>query len=75
MYCPEHKVLNIGGLWVWMYWRDVPRHTIPLRIWMNPLRYEVRLVIAGRRWFCINREGLWASRLPYALRSLIGSKT
>lgn len=60
MNCPEHKVLNVGGLWVWMYWRDVPRHMIPLRVWLNPLRYQVSLVVRGRRWFCINYEGRWA---------------
>ena len=32
MYCPEHKVFGHPMLWVWMYWRDVPRHTIPLRV-------------------------------------------
>jgi len=24
-----------------MYWHDVPRHMIPLRVWLNPLRYEL----------------------------------
>ena len=43
MYCPEHKVFGSRLVWVWMYWRDVPRETIPLRVWLNPLNYEVSL--------------------------------
>ena len=62
MNCPEHKVFNVGGLWVWMYWRDVPRERIPLRIWLNPLRYEITFVARGRRWFRLNANG----RLAYA---------
>lgn len=67
MNCPEHKVFNLGGLWVWMYWHDVPRRMIPLRIWLNPLRYEVTLVVRGRRWFRINRHGMWANRFNNAM--------
>jgi len=62
MDCPEHKVLNIGGLWVWMYWRDVPRDYIPLRVWLNPLRYEISFTAFGRNWFRINSRGHWARK-------------
>lgn len=74
MNCPEHKVLGVGGLWVWMYWRDVPRERIPLRIWLNPLRYEVTLVVRGRRWFRVNKNGGAAirwSNLLFRLRAAL----
>ncbi len=44
-------------LWVWMYWRDVPRETIPLRIWLTPLNYEISLHSTTRRLVTLNREG------------------
>jgi len=58
MKCPEHLVLKAfnGHLWIWMYWRDVPRSTIPLRIWLNPLRYEICIHLMGRV-VRFNREG------------------
>ena len=62
MYCPEHKVFGSRLVWVWMYWRDVPRETIPLRVWLNPLNYEVSLWTWGnsrRHLVTINREGQW----------------
>ena len=68
MNCPEHLVCKAfgGRLWVWMYWRDVRRETIPLRIWLNPLRYEVSIVVAGRAhtW---NRYGLPAQNAWFRL--------
>ena len=69
MHCPEHLVIGSRWLYVWMYWRDVPRERIPLRIWLNPLRYEVMLGAAGRR-LVINRYGGWAVRLPYFFRRM-----
>lgn len=72
MYCPEHKVLLSRFLSVWMYWRDVRRETIPLRVWLNPLNYEitVRTGYGGRR-LTINREGKWIrSRLWRIKQSL-----
>ncbi len=67
MYCPEHLIFEKGGLWVWMYWHDVPRDQIPLRIWLNPLRYEVSYYSRKRhrRLFVINREGMWAGRFYF----------
>ena len=64
MYCPEHKVFGSRLVCVWMYWRDVPRETIPLRVWLNPLNYEVSLFTwtwshRRRRLVTINREGQW----------------
>ena len=64
MNCPEHKVFGSRLVWVWMYWRDVPRETIPLRVWLNPLNYEVSLFTwtwgnSRRRLVTINREGQW----------------
>lgn len=58
MYCPEHLVFQSRFVWVWMYWRDVPRSTIPLSVWLNPLNYEVSLHLFGRR-VCINPRGQW----------------
>jgi hypothetical protein len=71
MNCPEHKVFNVGGFWVWMYWQDVPRERIPLRIWLNPLRYELTLVVRGRRWFRINPRGraaYWWANLMFRMK-------
>ena len=65
MNCPEHlawKGFN-GRVYVWMYWYDVPRHRIPLRVWMNMLRYEVFI----RGVATINREGRWAHKLSNAI--------
>lgn len=60
MYCPEHKVFGSRFLWVWMYWRDVPRETIPLRVWLNPLNYEISLHGLNRsQLLTVNREGQW----------------
>lgn len=70
MNCPEHKVFCAGGtlacLSCWMYWRDVPRERIPLSVWLNPLRYEIHLVVRGRTWLRINRAGQWANRVPWS---------
>lgn len=66
MYCPEHKVFGSRLIWVWMYWRDVRRETIPLRVWLNPLNYEVSVFWPPsykserrRQILTINREGQW----------------
>jgi len=69
MNCPEHKILNIGGFWIWLYWLDVPRERIPLRVWLNPLRYEVSLT-AFRRRFVMNSEGRWARKFSNLLAAL-----
>lgn len=66
MNCPEHLVFKARWVYVWMYWRDVPRETIPLRIWLNPLRYEVVVCGLGRH-YTINRYGAWVHRLPAKL--------
>jgi hypothetical protein len=55
-----------GRVYLWMYWRDVRRETIPLRIWLNPLRYELS-IRAFRRLLVINREGKWARIVPNAI--------
>jgi len=63
MNCPEHllfKAFN-GRLYVWMYWRDVPRRIIPRRVWLNPLRYEIVIRAFGRR-LIINREARLARK-------------
>lgn len=72
MYCPEHlifKALN-DRVYLWLYWRDVRRETIPLRVWLNPLRYEL-FIRAFRRVFVLNREGQWARTIPNRLRRLM----
>jgi len=78
--CPEHLVFNGfgGNVYLWMYWHDVPRHMIPLRIWLNPLRYELFIRLPrrdrtrGDRIITINPRGHWARTLPAKLRRLIG---
>lgn len=65
MNCPEHMVFHRGPLLIWMYWRDVPRHTIPWTVWANPLRYEI-LFRWKRIFFCINPEGRWAVKFSNA---------
>lgn len=70
MNCPEHLVIGGRFGYVWMYWRDVPRETIPLRIWLNPLRYEL-ILIAGSRRLVINRYGAAASRFRVRFGRLI----
>ena len=57
MNCPEHLVFGKRGIWVWLYWHDVPRRLIPLSVWLNPLRYQVSYVRNGRQVFILNREG------------------
>lgn len=56
MYCPEHLVFQSAHIWIWLYWKDVPRSDIPLRVWMNPLNYELILKGFGRR-LVINSQG------------------
>ena len=69
MYCPEHLVCKAfgGRVYLWMYWLDVPRETIPLRVWLNPLRYELSIRAFGRV-VTINSEGHWARTVPEKLR-------
>lgn len=50
MYCPEHIIFHRAPIMLTMYWHDVPRHLIPWRVWLNPLRYEVRLTFPPRQW-------------------------
>lgn len=61
MNCPEHLVLKLGGAWLcvwfWMYWRDVPRHRIPWRVWLNPLRYEVHIRYGRGGSIRVNPDG------------------
>lgn len=64
MHCPEHLVFQSRVVWVWMYWRDVPRATIPLSVWLNPLNYEVSVYLFGRR-VCINPHGRWVREVAW----------
>ena len=74
MYCPEHLVFKAFGdrVYLWMYWRDVPREKIPLRVWLNPLRYELSIHVSTRRSrvVTINRSGHWARTVPAAIRRI-----
>lgn len=73
MYCPEHKVFGCRFLWVWMYWRDVPREAIPLRVWLNPLNYQVTLQTGyGGRYLTMNREGQWIRNRIWRMKRAIG---
>jgi len=67
MHCPEHLVFKAHGVYLWMYWRDVPRHTIPRRVWLNPLRYEL-CVHAFGRVVRFNRVGHLARTIPAMFR-------
>ncbi len=71
MNCPEHLALKAfgGRLYIWMYWHDVPRESIPLRIWLNPLRYEIFIRAFGRTW-TINRYGLPVQNAFYKFKKL-----
>lgn len=57
MNCPEHLLFKVRGVYVWLYWRDVPRETIPLVVWLNPLRYEISGHVFGK-YFRIIGVGL-----------------
>ena len=58
MYCPEHIVFHRYPFMLTMYWQDVPRHRIPWRVWLNPLRYEFRITSAKRnRSWVLNPNG------------------
>ncbi len=76
MNCPEHKVFGSRLVWVWMYWRDVPRETIPLRVWLNPLNYEVSLFTwtwgnGRRRLVTINPRGQWVRNRIYRFKQAV----
>jgi len=64
MYCPEHLVLKLfnSRLHLWLIYRDVPRETIPLKVWLNPLRYELNLRMFGKA-FVITRWGIRSERI------------
>jgi len=64
---PEHLVTEAfnGRLWIWMYWRDVPRNTIPKSVWLNPLRYEITINLG--KSVTINRGGCWNSTVSNVL--------
>ncbi len=68
MYCNEHLVFKLFGdrVYLWMYWKDVPRNKIPLRIWMNPLRYEFFIRAFGLS-FVINANGMWSRTVPASM--------
>ena len=66
MNCPEHLVAKAfgGRVWLWLYWRDVPRKMIPLRVWLSPLRYQITINAFG--WHkIINQSGHWHGKLKY----------
>ena len=64
MNCPEHLVLKALGsrLFIYLWWRDVPRELIPLRVWLNPLRYQVSFCW-GENHVTINNAGKWNTAL------------
>lgn len=64
MNCPEHLVFQSGQgkylrVTLWLYYYDVPRHTIPLKVWLNPLRYQLTLVSRFKFLAVINPSGRW----------------
>ena len=60
MNCPEHLVFKAFNdhIYLWMYYRDIRRDLIPLRVWLNPFRYELFIRMFGRT-LTLNREGHW----------------
>lgn len=65
MYCPEQLIFQIGRgwrRWGFLLWFQASQDTqwryIPLRKWLNPLRYYYALQTP---WgvFVINRDGYW----------------
>ena len=72
MNCPEHLVFKgfSDRLYIWLYWYDVSRDRVPLRVWLNPLRYEIFLRI-GSRSLKLNPEGVAARHSPSWLLKLI----
>jgi hypothetical protein len=69
MNCPEHLVLDKGPLMIWMYYADVPRHTIPWTVWANPLRYDIIFRWKRTVWH-INPNGRWAVKASNAIYRL-----
>ena len=70
MNCPEHLLFKVRGVYVWLYWRDVPRETIPLVVWLNPLRYEISGHVFGK-YFRINRYGARGARLAQKVSEVV----
>ncbi len=75
MYCPEHLVFQAGRgkflrITLWLYWRDVPRHTIPMSVWLNPFRYQINLVSRFKSLAVINPHGMWWGRMLAAARKM-----
>ena len=73
MYCPEHLVFQAGRgkflrITLWLYWRDVPRQTIPMSVWLNPFRYQLSLVSRFKSLAVINPRGMWWGRMLAAAR-------
>lgn len=76
MNCPEHLVYRSRCIWVWLYWLDVPRETIPLRVWANPLNYQISLCLGARR-VVLNRGGQsvrsWMWRLRQTMKKALAA--
>jgi len=73
MYCPEQLVLKTNYFYIWMYGSgDVPRKHVPMKWWLNPLRYS--FVIQPTRitpHMIINPNGIWrikASNFIYRIK-------
>lgn len=68
MNCPEHLVFQAGRgkylrVTLWLYWRDVPRDTIPMSVWLNPFRYQLSIVSRFKNLAVINPRGMWWLRM------------
>lgn len=71
MYCPEHILINNSSVMLTMYGSaDIPKRYIPLKWWVNPLRYEL-IFKTSKKWRKINPEGLWRSKASHWKRTLI----
>lgn len=58
MYCPEHIIVNNKHVILTMYGSaDIRKELVPMRWWINPLRYSV--VIRRPNRMHINPEGRW----------------
>tara|TARA_R100000657_G_C4658788_1_gene102612 strand:- start:246 stop:641 length:396 start_codon:yes stop_codon:yes gene_type:complete len=64
MNCPEQMVLNTRAILIYMIGdADIPRRCVPLKWWLNPLRYEI--TVRPRGWMqysksiTFNRSKKW----------------
>lgn len=59
MNCPEQILVSNGLFLIMMHGgADIPKRLVPLKWWLNPLRYEVIIWLKPKR-IQINKDGKW----------------